>query len=156
MMKLYIPELGDQLLLTNDWHFDLYYERRNDCLYDVEEVEKRQDRKDYIIAYNTLAKQYNKAWQAGDNDLREQLGLQIRAIRNFHFPYLMPAGTILSVDRIYIRKGNEDYSSLSFNIIKTTIKRIMNKKEGGTFKGRRRFWAKLADCNNIEFERIEN
>jgi len=46
--------------------------------------------------------------------------------------------TELKVDRIYIRKGNSEYSSLTF--------RILN----GNYKGCR-FWAKLGDVNNIEF-----
>lgn len=40
---------------------------------------------------------------------------------------------VLKVDRVYIRKGSEEYSSISF---------LWNKK---------RFWAKLHDVNNIEF-----
>ena len=28
-MKLYIPEIGDSLLLSKDWTFDLYHEYRN-------------------------------------------------------------------------------------------------------------------------------
>lgn len=48
--------------------------------------------------------------------------------------YTLPAETILTVDRIYIRKGNEEYSSLSF-----------------TLPGKKRFWAKLSDVNNIHF-----
>lgn len=45
-------------------------------------------------------------------------------------------GTALRVDRIYIRKGQKDFSSLSFNM-----------KDG---KKNLRFWAKLKEVNEIE------
>lgn len=62
----------------------------------------------------------------------------------------LPAGTILIVDRVYIRKGLKDYSSLSFivkNLGEVTISNYNNKKKKVTTQ---RFWAKLEDCNNIE------
>lgn len=59
--------------------------------------------------------------------------------RDAYHNFTLPTGTELIVDRIYIRKGSgfEDFSSLTF--------RITN----GNFKGR--FWAKLADVNEIEY-----
>ena len=56
----------------------------------------------------------------------------------------MPTDTILSVDRIYIRKGVSGYSSITFNISK-----LDNKKH--PLAGYR-FLVKLSDANNIEFE----
>ena len=54
----------------------------------------------------------------------------------------LPANTILQVDRIYIRKGAPDYDSLSFFISSSDI--LPNKKKI-------RFFAKLVDINNIEY-----
>lgn len=53
----------------------------------------------------------------------------------------IPKGSILKVDRIYIRKGSgyENFSSITFRF------------ESEGFK-KARFWAKLKDCNNIQFE----
>ncbi len=51
----------------------------------------------------------------------------------------IPKGCILTVDRIYIRKGLTEFSSISFFI-------------EGLAKKKLRFWAKLEDCNNIEFD----
>ncbi len=53
----------------------------------------------------------------------------------------IPKGAILKVDRIYIRKGSgyENFSSITFRF------------ECEGFK-KARFWAKLKDCNNIQFE----
>lgn len=47
----------------------------------------------------------------------------------------VPEGTVLKIDRIYIRKGNKDFDSVTF-FMKGTKKRV-------------RFWAKLADVNKI-------
>lgn len=52
------------------------------------------------------------------------------------------AGTVIKIDRIYIRKGNSGYDSVS---MWATI-------EGQ--KGKKRFWVKLHDFNNIEAEDI--
>lgn len=48
-------------------------------------------------------------------------------------------GTELKIDRIYIRKGNKEYSSISFWI------------KNGPYKGAR-FWAKLSEVNQIVFK----
>lgn len=54
-------------------------------------------------------------------------------------------GTELIVDRVYIRNGAKDFSSLTFRIAKTDNKDLLKK----------RFWAKLADCNEMEISDIE-
>lgn len=68
----------------------------------------------------------------------------------------LPAQTLLKVDRIYIRKGAEDFSSITFyarsipghDVVHSTKKTV-------GLAGRTRFWAKLEDCNRIEFERVD-
>lgn len=57
----------------------------------------------------------------------------------------LPKGTQLKIDRIYIRKGNEDYSSITFYIEDCPDKTFRPKKKI-------RFWSKLDDVNNIIFE----
>lgn len=54
----------------------------------------------------------------------------------------LPAGTRLKVDRIYIKKGNGDYDSVTFTMKKGNYPG--DKKKSG------RFWAKLNDVNRIE------
>lgn len=116
-MQLYVPEIGDRLRLTKDWTFTLHYEHRNSSL-----IENFGD---------TFEWRRKSGNGVGTND-------NIVTI---------PLGTILKVDRIYIRKGLEEWSSISFYA------------EGiGTGSGAfgrpksARFWAKLSDCNKIEFE----
>lgn len=49
----------------------------------------------------------------------------------------LPAGTVLQVERIYIRQHQEKYDSMSF--------RVVGQKKS-------RFWVKLEDANKIECE----
>lgn len=67
----------------------------------------------------------------------------------------LPKGTVLSVDRIYIRKGASDFSSLTFYVHECPLPELTPAKKGGGFKkGRKRFWAKLDDVNRIRFETV--
>ncbi len=110
-MNLYIPEIGDLILLTEDWFFKLHYEHRNDGL---------------IAASKLGDLSYHSSWRA-----TPQKPIEMD----------LPKGTVLAIDRIYIRKGASDYSSITFRIKKCII---------SDFEGKR-FWAKLKDCNTIEF-----
>lgn len=141
-MKLYIPELKDRIVLTKDWAFDLYNEERNITLMEALGI-KPTYRSDYRSYLDRHAAPH---------------------------PALLPAGTELQFDRIYIRKGAEEYSSISFYVTKAPpsipaldpntkrevevydyIERKLNKVMK---KGKKRFWAKLADVNNVEFEPV--
>jgi hypothetical protein len=64
----------------------------------------------------------------------------------------MNPGSILIVDRVYIRqgKGFEDFSSLTFRIQKGST--ITYKGDIMTAKGNHRFWAKLRDVNKLMVE----
>jgi hypothetical protein len=60
----------------------------------------------------------------------------------------LPKGTVIKVDRVYIRQGAMAYSSISF-----WAEGIGS--SAGSFgkpKGSARFWAKLEDCNLIDFK----
>jgi hypothetical protein len=60
-------------------------------------------------------------------------------IINSSVPVVIPEGTLLSVDRIYIRKGKDDYDSITF--------RVLGVKGYGVV----RFWVKLDELNNLEY-----
>jgi len=59
------------------------------------------------------------------------------------------AGSILKVNRIYIRQGASSYSSLTFNLQKGAV---VNGNADIFKKGGIRFWAKLSDVNKMEVE----
>lgn len=53
----------------------------------------------------------------------------------------LPAGSVLKLDRIYVRKGVSDYDSLTF---------YLKAAHKGDMYGR--FFVSLTDCNNMEYE----
>lgn len=70
----------------------------------------------------------------------------------------LPPSTVLTVDRIYIRKGASDYSSISFYLNQTTHPLFAKTKGKSIFgnKGRARFWAKLDEVNEIYCDIVSN
>jgi hypothetical protein len=116
-MKLFIPTIGTKIKLLKDWKFKIYYERRNDSLLKAQGFIDREQPMKWIDGYGRI-----------------------------NFDTSLPAGTQLTVDRIYIRKGSQDFDSVSFW--------VGTKPKGVGLQGRIRFWAKLEDVNDIEFELI--
>lgn len=138
-MKLYIPSLGDEIKLTKDWTFDLWNESRNSTL------------KEFV------------------GDTRPECRYAHLMIHEDAIKAIIPAGEILKIDRIYIRQGSEEFDSITFlwkgkktgSKIETRIARRLapNLNEEIPYEkkvpGRAvRFWVKLADANNIEFEQV--
>jgi hypothetical protein len=89
--------------------------------------------------------------------------------KNPPLPCTIPAGSVLKIDRIYIRKGKGEYSSITF--LWTGMRTDPRKKKrfavaiGLTPPVRTdyevkiparpvRFWAKLDDVNKIEFDPV--
>jgi hypothetical protein len=109
-MKLFIPELGTNIILTKDWTVTIHPERRNKGFF----------------------KFLNKPF-----DFWPYKGIE-------KFTYTIPKGSKLSIERIYIRAGAKDFSSVTFRYIPV-------KGKAGI-----RFWAKLDEVNQIEFEHVES
>ncbi len=135
-MKMYIPEIGDYIHLGKDWSFNLFNEHRNLKLIRYFKREAcallvKNARDDYNHSRISV-EEYNEIWKKNAwPDLSTEVTL--------------PAESILKIDRIYIRKGNTKYSSVSFYLVDYSGKKPKSY----------RFWAKLADVNNIEFNKIE-
>jgi hypothetical protein len=134
-MNFYVPEIGDQIKLTVDWAFDLYDEHRNFSM-----MKYLGDTRD----------EHRTDW-----DYWRQHGHY--AIR----PCVIPAGSILKIDRIYIRKGLSEFSSITFiwKNQRAEISQLQYEyydepaKKYKKINREIRFWAKLEDVNKIEFER---
>jgi hypothetical protein len=133
-MKLYIPEIGSEIRLTANWTFDLYNEDRNSTMMEF------------------MGDPRKIAWSKFDA-----------------IPTTILAGEILKVDRIYIRKGLEEYSSLTFYWKGKRTNSKMVEKWSTAYLGTHhvdkidlvkqparavRFWAKLADVNEIICEPV--
>lgn len=159
-MKLFIPELGTKLILTKAWKFRLYPERRNESLIKLVDLkyvnywnrkgeyknqtgfvrlDSGEPNIDEFIAEkfggrtNDNSSEIYNAWNEAYAEWWDNVDKQ----ESVHFT--IPKGCELTVDRIYIRKGGKDFSSISFYV-------------KGLDKTRKRFWAKLDDCNKINFK----
>lgn len=137
-MRCCIPSIGDKMKLTKSWTFPLYLEYRN------------------IDLINRFRPGTNSVYTNGS--------------RSQSIMVTFEKGTVLRVDRIYIRKGKSEWDSITFVVAEApkddkrpkTIKSdvVVNgipdhdeskvvKLKGG------RFWAKLNDVNEINFEMVE-
>ena len=121
-MKLFIPACGDRITLTQPWNFLLYLEHRNTK---------------FAEAFLDWKPGPHDSWGSYDKDQK---------LKNT--PASLPAGSILECDRVYIRTFNksrihdgDDYDSITWKLIK---------KDKAAKNGR--FWVKLHECNNIEYE----
>lgn len=123
--RLYVPAIGDRLELVEPWTFKLHNERRNTTLFAALGLK-------YTDSYDWIGH-----GRYGDKPVDVTL----------------PAGAVLRVDRIYIRQGLDEFSSLSFFVEGTsaTVKKLWTDDNSGKHKRAVRFWAKLDDCNRIVF-----
>ena len=193
-MQLYVPEIGDEIRLTNDWTFELHAEYRNEQLAALfgyyiqmsllvnESIVPKIRPVDYKIDYPDLKdprfrklfvgidhEAYDKACDDARNSCPEYVKYRADStewyanIKKYGTPTIsvtLPAGTILKIDRIYIRKGSSDFSSITFyakglgEVMVSSNRWTVNSLKT-TKRKAQRFWAKLADCNQIQFERVE-
>lgn len=124
MLRVFIPDIGEIITLAEDWTFQVVNERRNQGLAICMGKEKSDD---YYYPFGTEESQ-------DVSDIYGRFGR--RRVPKDAGTFTWKAGTSLEVDRIYIRKGNEDFSSVTFKA------RVKGKVV--------RFFAKLADVNRIE------
>jgi len=137
-MNLFIPNCKTELILTEDWTFRLYFERRCDKLLETSGIMERHGGSKGYGGWN---------WRYHpDPDGNRHYGRDLR-----HELFTIPKGSVLKVDRVYIRQGTTDtYDSLSFWLKNTTLLDPSDPKGKKKVKGR--FWAKLADVNKMVCE----
>lgn len=109
-MQLYIPNIGEKIILAADWTFRLFNERRCQPFDDCPAPAQIVDNPTYFLS-------------------------QVKHCT-------LPAGTMLMVDRVYLRQGLDEFASISFRIVSTSAPWVA--------KQRKRFWAKLDDINQIQ------
>lgn len=135
-MQLYIPDNGEELTLAKDWTFNLYGEGRNEDFWCL--LENKKSRK-----YSYRFEEENAIYEYQDHCVYNNEVHKIKVRIGFAYKEVtLPKGTILKVDRHYIRNGNKEFSSLTFRIKSCPIK---------TYE-KQRFWAKLLDVNQMEIE----
>lgn len=119
VFRLMVPTIGDTFELLEDWTFKLYREGRNG---------------------DFAQKSPGVNWQEYASIDLPRYGQHAIAGMNI----TLPAGTLLKLDRIYIRKGMSEYDSLTFW--------CNTKDKKPQFKGR--FCARLSDCNNMLLRKV--
>jgi len=157
MPQIFIPPLGTVIKLTEDWHFSLYNEGRNEKLqqitgllppfraltgglYEWRQLSLAERRKRIDESVWT----HVPVWDKERTDLWGG---------DWHTPFVFRAETELKIDRIYIRQGQSDYDSVSFRTdcwVSNIGDPLFTKKyvNGRKIKSLR-FWAKLEDVNKI-------
>ncbi|RQT26119.1 hypothetical protein [Burkholderia contaminans] len=154
MPKLCIPRLGADLVLASDWSFRLFNEYRNTTLQQAIGLTNPFGGLIHDFWGATPAERFaaleKSQWREADGSLST---VKERKERNFNgelqHPVTIPAGALLTVDRIFIRKGAADYDSVTFWLKASKVPVAIN---GRQVKKSVRFWAKLDDVNAIEFE----
>lgn len=142
MRKLYVPALGDQLTLAEDWTFHVVNAHQNCPLVEW-------------MGLPLAGSYWNPPF--GRSADRQPIESKVDC--------MLPKGTILKVGRIYIRQGAPTYNSLTFTIVgqhipKKVVKRLVHIYDGprrGTTVEREevqprrpiRFFARLSDVNEM-------
>lgn len=164
-MKMYIPEIGDKIKLTSDWTFRLFHEQRNAALFKLLKIRMRgMGGEHFRLGEKEFFFQPGPngfhVWCTDDGELLFSKGARLPHENAYYSAragklegvthhehkgdfVTLKAGQVLSIDRVYIRRGASDFSSITFN--------YLGAPKGS---GRVRFWAKLADVNMIEFEEV--
>lgn len=129
MAVLYIPTVGAKFVLEKEWTFTLHREHRN---FDLIEVACS----DWDVKAPVLEdRRHIFSKGEGAEDIRVTI----------------PPGTCLTLDRLYIRHGLQDFDSLTFILTDCPDAILKPKKLGGQRTGRIRFWAKLEEANGMEY-----
>lgn len=149
-MKINIPSVGDRLELTKPWTFDVWSERRNEALGKALGLKLNTGNSSHKVQQwvGQASEPYEKKYSYDCTEMYEFIGYDVIVSGQC----TLAKGTVLTVDRIYIRKGAEDYDSISFliNNSKDARFKVNKKDEKRAFnKGRIRFWVKLDDANSI-------
>lgn len=151
-MRMFIPEIGTRIVLTQPWSLLIYCEHRNEAVHGrlraglaAGEFERMQADAERLS--DAHYEECRKRYSAGFDQERAEALLD-QAERAKAIPLILPVGTELTVDRIYIRKGVSAFSSLTFHLTRTAHPLL-------SAKGRRRFWAKLDQVNQMEFDLLQ-
>lgn len=171
---LWIPALGTRLKLAEDWAFPLHNEYRNEdvvkalvepTFVTMRDVWRKDDADRVLEEKPVYFRNFKVLGPAPDQeiwDCRQGGYVKVPTVEISYevdrYPEVtnvtIPAGTVLIVDRIYIRKGLEEFNSVTFRIDDCPDDRLRPKKRKGQFKGQARFWAKLKDVNGILVEAV--
>lgn len=140
-----IPTIGSRLTLAEPWAFVLVGERRNTDFWN--KVHGKPTTAE--VTERWTGEYYDKTQPGGEDGQRYP---RVYATKETS----LPAGTVLRVDRIYIKQGGENFDSVTFRVEKMPGDDAKPKhepfKKKGSARSVGRFWAKLHDANRIVCE----
>lgn len=126
-VKLHIPRLGDKIVLAEPWSFTLWAESRNGPLIGWLGLPTDWE------SLKPLLTDADKYWAS-----------------RFTKPVTLPAGTELTIRRLYMRQGARDFDSMTFTAALTERKTLAAAFKKKPKPKAVRFWAKLDDVNNMQ------
>ena len=89
------------------------------------------------------------------SEYRNNLHIKLNITRDTQVVEL-PKGTLVKMDRIYVRKGNSQFSSITFSIPNVKSKADKLNYPNNVTLGGAKFWVKLHECNGINFSLLES
>lgn len=150
MTPFFMPVIGTQLRLEADLTFRLHSEHRNNSLFRaLGLMEERTFTRRYAGGKpHTWTGLYRRIEPGTEFDPSEPWR------GGGHIGVTLPAGTVLQVDRIYLRKGSEDFDSLTFLLVDSPDERLKPWKRikpgaKAAFNAAIRFWIKLPEMQGI-------
>lgn len=140
-MKLFIPEIGTKLELLTDWPFELHDESRNEAL-----IQASGESHLFLYDWRSQKSKESPSMYGWRKDNYED------CTSEWHKTFTLPSCSILTVDRIYIRRGLSGFSSVSFFVDRKTVDPVASRfaYNINSGKGKCRFWAKLDDVNKMQ------
>ena len=136
-MKVFIPEIGTKLVLAKPWSFVVKNERRNLSFIKLV-MEREPEHRDWPLGAEHYDTYYGTAMKMTKDGqwIKERYSHKMYRPVKRAVAWTLPKGTELIVDRIYVRQGNSDFSSVTFKM--KVGKRVA------------RFFAKLDEVNQME------
>ena len=152
--ELFIPPLGFELELAEDWTFPIYNEHRNLQLLSAAQLIGTLPHRKYddfwqLPTSRRMELWEKSPWRRGDGSLPNGAYLDDLCV-----PLTLRRGSRLKVERIYIRQGQGSFDSVTFRMplwVSQTgdpLWRAPSKTKS------LRFWAKLGDVNRIKFKPV--
>lgn len=162
MKKLFIPDIGTEITLGKDWEFLILLEHRNGGLISHLGMNYKELSESREVLCKELFRFKQRVCKSNGCEpknahyvdeifnsltLNEVEEIEYSKIKNdlknsAVFKVKLKKDSVLKIDRIYIRKGKHDFSSVSFIL----------KEEGGKKVTKVRFWVWLEDVNNLYYK----
>jgi hypothetical protein len=155
-IRFHMPALGDRVRLVDSLTFRLHAEYRNHSLFEaLGLIEQKKGREVAGAGWPGMERYYSEykldpgTAKAPRTHGEYQIGWATVAL---------PPGTVLQLDRIYIRKGASDFDSLTFLVVDSPDARLApkGKKPKGFVTGKVRFWIKLQEMQGTAVEWLEH